>query len=1066
MISESTIDRILHESDIVDIIGASVTLKKKGQNYTGCCPFHSESTPSFTVSPGKQIYKCFGCGKGGNVVSFVMEHNNKTYPEALRILASKCNIHIEEKESTPEERAIEITREGLKIVNQDTCDYYTKCLTENKQAMQYASGRFKDETLKLFNIGYAPDGWEKLKDWARHKGFREEILLKANLLREKDNRTFDAFVDRLIFPIHNAYGDIIGFAGRYMGADKDQAKYINPAETDLYKKDVVLYGIHMAWRAMKTKKESYLVEGYADCMRMHDIGIDNTVAECGTALTSGQIQQLKKYVPTITLVYDNDAAGDKARAKNGKLIIEAGMQCNIIELPKEYEKDDKGELIFDDNKKPILIKQDPDSFFTTQEQFREYEKKHKVDFITWFADQQHKDVGSNPEYKSQFVANISMLMAKMQDRTQHFYVDLFAKRYKIAKKLWEQELKKSMEFNTHVDCDEDKLPEGINKDDYERYGFFEENNCYYFFGKSKVKASNFTIKPLFHLYSKSDNKRLIEVVNEFGYKKTVDIPSKSFISLDQFQQLVYQEGNYIFFESKAHFFKVLNKLSNEFPIANELKTLGWQREGFFAFSNGIYNGQWQPVDEFGITNHEDDKFFSPAFSLVYKDVREDDDEYENDRFFVYKRSDVSFNHWADLMMEVYGRTNGMFAVIFLIGSLFRDIIYERYKIFPHLFLFGEKQSGKSQLAWSLSNVFLNGQPAFNLNSGTNVGFFRRLARFRNSVVWYDEYTNDVDEKRFQALKAAYDGVGHEKGKMTKDARTEITKVNAACVVSGQYLPTRDDNALFTRSILLSFNKQKFTDEAMANYNMLKAIEEKGLSSIITEILPFREMVDKKFGREFQEIFDKIKGELIAEGAQFEERLVRNFVTIMAPAKIIIDSASEINPGFEFKELYARAKEMIVDLSTKISNSEALSLFWITIEYMLDSGQIKENSDFKIERHPKYMRTPILKNGKKESIYFEEDRELLFIRLTKIHPLYMELHRKQYGTNGVDMTSLSHYMNTSDSFAGLINSTRFGEFINTSAYVFDYEKLGVNLKRNGGIVPEMQTSNETNGIDPF
>jgi DNA primase len=667
--------------------------------------------------------------------------------------------------------------------------------------------------------------------------------------------------------------------------------------------------------------------------------------------------------------------------------------------------------------------------------------------VILFADTALVEAGKNLTRRGEAINQICEHIFNMKDPVrQSVFIEEISKRHKISKKVISDKLKTLKESVTIID---EKEPdpfdgfEGVDRNAARKLGFFEHRNCFYFLTKDgPFRASNFVIRPLFHIYSKTDNKRLVEIINEYAYKKTVDIPSKCFVSLEQFQQAVFNEGNYIFFGSKFHFMKVLDDIANKFPVCNELKTLGWQREGFYAFANGSYSGTWQPVDELGITEFEGKKYFSPAFSTVYSDVREDDDEYESDRYFVWHQSPITFGEWTRLMMDVYG-TNARIAIAFTIATIFRDLIYDKYKIFPHLFLFGEKQSGKSQLAWSMSNLFFDNKPAFNLSSGTQVGFHRNLSRIKNALCWWDEYSNDIDPKRIQTLKSAFDGMGHEKGKMTRDNRTEVTKVNSASVISGQYLPTADDNALLTRSILLSFVRKIYSQQELTRYDELKRYEKMGLSSLVGEILQFRKEIDQGFGMVFSELMERIKDELITEGKQFEERLVRNFCCILAPVKIILDSMLSLALSFTFEEIYDQSKTMINELSVQVSSSESLSNFWMMTEYLLDNKMIEAEKDFEIKSVGSIRATN--KKGIVESLNYPQPKMVLFIRFSKIHPLYMEGHRRQFGKNGVDLVSLMHYIKHHPSYIGYLNSYRFSDSV-SSCFAFDYERLNVNLQR--------------------
>jgi DNA primase len=676
------------------------------------------------------------------------------------------------------------------------------------------------------------------------------------------------------------------------------------------------------------------------------------------------------------------------------------------------------------------------------------------------------EAGNNSISKAKAVTEVCQMLIDLNDEfIAKDYIKQLSKAHKISVSDFRDKynyLKKEQEQkNTHeTEGPKIVLPDEVDVDEAYKLGFFKYKNHYCFIGKEGIfKGSNFVITPLFHIYSKNNNKRMVEITNEYDYTRIVDIQSKAFVSSELFQQRVIEEGNYLFYGTKSHFLKILGQINNDFPICNELGTLGWQREGFFAFANGIYDSQWQHSDKFGIVKHNELSYFLPAFSCVNTDVREDDDDYENDRFFIFREGKIKLTEWCDLMNRVYGEKSRI-AIAFTIASLFRDCIYEKYKMFPHLFLFGEKQSGKSQLGWSLSNLFMAGLPPFNLNSGTQVGFHRRLARVKNGIAWFDEYTNDVDEKRFQSLKAAYDGVGHEKGKMSKDNRTEITKVNSACVISGQYLPTRDDNALFTRSIVLNFEKKTYSSKETADYEKLKTHEEEGLSLVITEIIKHRAIIDKKYAMTFSEIFDSIKSDMIKDKKNFEERLLRNFVSTITPLKILIDHAG-LNFGFTYEDIYKQSKELVSELSAQISSSEALATFWNLMEFMLDSDTVKDGIDFDIK--PEY-RVTVNVNGIKEVKTFtdaagkEFPDQIVFIRFSKIHPLYLESHRKQYGVNGVDLVSLMHYVKHHKAFVGLVDSHRFSNSV-SSCYAFRYNEMNVNLRRYKSELPAEIFENE-------
>lgn len=595
-----------------------------------------------------------------------------------------------------------------------------------------------------------------------------------------------------------------------------------------------------------------------------------------------------------------------------------------------------------------------------------------------------------------------------------------------------------------IDAEVEDIPESVNHREAHQLGFYVHKGRYYFITKDGSgkgqKGSNFIIKPLFHIYSKVDNKRLVEITNEYGIIKILDVQSKNMTSSELFFQSIYGEGNFVWHGNKYQWLKILEYISREFPLCNELKTMGWQKEGFYAFANGIFSEDtWKPVDQFGITEHKGVKYFSPSYSTVYAGIREDDDEYENDRAFIYKQSPITLKQWCILMMDVYG-DNAIIAISYAFTALFRDLIYERHKFFPILFLFGEKQSGKSQLAWSISNLFFDNLPAFNLNSGTQVGFHRRNARFRNTVGWFDEYTNDVPEPRFQGIKASYDGIGHEKGKMTKDNRTEITKVVDGIMASGQYLPTRDDNAVLTRSILLMFEKLKYSSVQTAKFETLKNYEVQGLSSMLCDLLVFRKELETNVTRVYSDIMDQIKDDMVHIRQAFDERLIRNYCSMLSVMKII---GSKLDLGFTYQQVYKLAMERLPEQTKQISSSESLSNFWQMIEYLLDNKMIESGVDFIIKGELGIHSEDA--KGMDQTVSWQKSKEVLYIRFSKIHPMYLEAHRKQFGKNGIDITSLLHYIKHHHSYLGYKDCFRFRNTVST-CYCFDHALVGANLFR--------------------
>ncbi len=345
MIDQATIDRIFDAAQINEVVGDFVSLRRRGVNYLGVCPFHHEKTPSFTVSPAKGIYKCFGCGKGGNSVNFIMEHENLSYVEALRYLAKKYGIEIKEKELTSEEREHQNERESLMLISEWASTFFVDKLKNDCEGqaigMTYFRERgFRDDIIEKFQLGYSPQSRNALTTAAQKEGYKLDYLVKTGLtIQREDGQAFDRFSGRVIFPIHGLSGKVIGFGGRVLKTDKNTAKYLNSPESEIYHKSKVLYGIFQARKAIMQADRCYLVEGYTDVISMHQAGIENVAASSGTSLTTEQIRLIKRFTQNVTILYDGDSAGIKASLRGIDMVLEEGLNVKVMLLPDGEDPD-------------------------------------------------------------------------------------------------------------------------------------------------------------------------------------------------------------------------------------------------------------------------------------------------------------------------------------------------------------------------------------------------------------------------------------------------------------------------------------------------------------------------------------------------------------------------------------------------------------------------------------------------------------------------------------------------------------------------------------------------------
>lgn len=345
MISPNTIQQITSRIDIIDVVGEFVKLKKRGTNYLGLCPFHNEKSPSFTVSPAKEIYKCFGCGKSGNTITFLMEHEKYNYVEALRWLAARYNIEVEETETSPEQKQLIQTADSLFIINNFARQFFTNALfnTEDGKAiaLSYLHERgFRNETIEKFQIGYNPDSRDGLTRALLSNQFNKELLPKTGLVSVRNgDELVDNYRGRIIFPIHNHTGKIIGFGARVIGKSDRGPKYINTPENEVYSKSKILYGMYQARMAIDKADECLLVEGYTDVVSLHQAGIENVVASGGTSLTTEQLRLIRKYTNNLTIVYDGDKAGVKAALRGLDMALEESLNVRLVLIPDNEDPD-------------------------------------------------------------------------------------------------------------------------------------------------------------------------------------------------------------------------------------------------------------------------------------------------------------------------------------------------------------------------------------------------------------------------------------------------------------------------------------------------------------------------------------------------------------------------------------------------------------------------------------------------------------------------------------------------------------------------------------------------------
>ena len=1082
------ISRIL-DLPVVSVLEKYITLKRAGANYKACCPFHGEKTPSLVVSPAKNIWKCFGCGAGGNAVNFVMQHEKIEFMDAVRTIAKQHGIHIEEKPITDEERKVLNHKENLRVVNKFAAEWFEAnlYLPENKKHLEYALSRWDAETLRMFSIGYAPDNYHGFESYSRSKGIKRDIAIEAGLIKQAQadpTNVFDHFRNRLIIPIHDHLSRVVGFTGRTLNPN-EPAKYLNTPENDIFKKGDILFGFNVARRYIAERRHAILVEGNADVIRMHEIGILETVATQGTALTTAQINLIKSVADSVTIIGDNDKAGITAVDKNAKLLISAGIFVNVIPLiavqslqenpidaPATTNNKQQTIVIASEARslsvvevKQPTIKSDPDSFFKTKEQYNEYANKNITSFLVYYTSHKKKNSQSS-DRTAQIISEVASLLACLPDSMHTLLVEELTKIIK-PKSVWVDELKKAIK-EKESGAKETKENDTLTPDQVEcmqKYGFYEDQNCYWFAIKeSFVMGSNFTMKPLFHVQSVNNAKRLYEIKNHFNHTETIELAQKDLISLQAFKLRVESLGNFLWEMSDVYLNKLKRMLYENTQTCVEVTQLGWQKAGFYAWGNGIFSPEaanamdesreFQKSDKYGIVSHKKINYYLPAFSSIYE---KEDKLYEFERKFIHTdAAHINMYDYVTKLLNVFG-DNAMVAFSFYLGSLFRDIVAHRFGFFPILNCFGPKGTGKTEMARSLTAFFGIVGNAPNISNTTKAALADHVSQVSNGCVHIDEYRNDIELEKIEFLKGIWDGTGRSRMNMDKDKKKETTAVDCAVVLTGQQIPTADI-ALFSRLVYITFYQTEYSVEQKEAFIELKDIEKHGLTHLTHEVLALRSYFLKNYNSSYEQVVRDIQENV--EKNKVEDRVFRNWAAVIAAAHCLLP---RLSLPFDYKKILTVAIAGIHQQAKETFSSNEISTFWNLVQYMDNQSMIMEKADYRLEYNNKYK----FYKSDDEPITIEraEPFKVIILHWGRIISLYRELGNRQK-INILPPDTIRRYLLNSNAYLGFKNSVRWikldkngspeytreddglttvtpKEWI-TRGYAFDYDALGIDL----------------------
>jgi len=1121
-IKQSSIDNLIDEARIDIVIGATETIKKKGIHYFCFSPFTGETgTPSLCIHVVKNFFYDNSAGFGGNSVQFIMKkYPSMNFFEAVEKVAEITGIILEYEEQSEDAKKIHDEILSMKKIVQFCSDMYQKKFNSLKiddwaKKMMITERGFSEEILQEFMIGFVPNE-RSFVSTPLINNAHFELSKTLGFTNTKDGSSYDVFRNRIMFPIHNDKGEIIGFGGRRSNSEEELsfAKYLNSKDSKLYQKEKVLYGLWQAKKKITSSGKAILLEGYTDVMALHQAEANNSVATCGTSLTDGHAKLLHRFCKHIILFRDGDKAGLRAVHRDIDICLKHGFKVEVVICPDgedpdslskktdinafiEKNKEDailwKAKFLQIEAKNPELISLEktlrdeldkeieslrkdiiPESMMkdlsVIDKKFTKKENDRIFRAINEREREMKQQLADFPKYEPSLVSHAVESMANTLHAipnkiAQKEYVKMVAKILdqkplvlsNIIQSTEENEerAKKSQSKEGEIkDFSIKGLPEGADKDQYLTDRFCEIGNMYWFNrGESFIIGTNFRIIPLFHVEGRADNKRLCEVINHLGHKRLIDFESTDLINFTKIKERLIMEG-FFFFEPGARnedFQLVAKKLLNDFITASELKILGHQRQGFFAFADGVYHeNSFHKVNKYGIVNVEGlekseseyrsdiTHFYSPSHSEIYKSANEGDDPFENDRHFIHKVAPVSLDQWAQQLVTVFG-DKGKLGVAFCLAANFRDLFIQHYNFFPLFGGFGQKDSGKSGFGSCLQAFFYHNLNPLELNTSTLVGLSRRLTRCKNTIVFCDEMRDDIDEAMHQTLKGTWNGIGREKGKGFESNRTTVDKINSAVYYSGQYLPTRDDGALPSRSIIANFENKEYTSQEKEEYNKLIAWNKAGISSFILDCIKHRDYVAKNLTRVYAETSKELKAGL--KDQEYQNRVFDNYCQLLVIIKMLEE---KFHLPFTYKEFLELTKESIVENSETIADSDGLAAFWRIVEYLADPAQhaIKQGSDFIIERTSSFEYIP--KKGEK-TVYMNSNKDkIIFINFSKVHQDYHKEVSKRQGEEVIGATTIRNYLKSKKYFIGLFGSRRMGDKC-PSGYAFNYsmmQRLGI------------------------
>jgi DNA primase catalytic core len=951
LISRQTIEACysVKLSDAITKLGTE--LKKKGAQHTGCCPFHNEKTPSFQVNDAKGIYKCFGCGEGGNnAVQFYMKKNGQTFPEAVEAVANDFGIVIERDDSEQAQQWQQQMerKQTLSAINEQALKVW--------QQFPIPEDAKRHANWQEFELVHAPDEWETIK--LALKEHTPAKLHDIGLLSfsDKKERHYDFFRNRILFPIRDAKGNLIAFGGRAIDPN-EKAKYINTKTTELFDKSRTLYGLHMAAGEIRKRGFAYMVEGYYDVMAMHAADLPNTVAPCGTAITPQHLQLLKRYTDTVVLVMDGDKAGKASATKAAKLAIENQLNVQVCILPDGMDPDD-------------MVRSQADAGIELSTAVHDTLDGNTTDGLLWLSASIYNE-NDNPAERSNQLKEVAELLANIQDPfTQNAYVADIKKQLKLrgnafdklvndTSRQQQRQLPENTNEEGHVlDGKNYTMPRELNvsfdsvREQVQKYGFFIADRRIYMSRKGGENesgtvqyyfkdVSNFSIRIIQHMQDEKKPMRLVEIENVHKKKITFDTSTDDFVSEAAFRKMIEGKGNFSWMGKGTDFERLMLRLKEDMGDGRMVHILGWQPEGFWCFNNRVVklDGSTIIPDSFGQFEIDGTSYYIPSGNELYAT---NEFKFGPQKLVKYSEPETKLKKFYSMMVGVH-REYAYTAILFGISSVFSDIIYDQQGSFPMLFLYGPAGTGKDQLIHATQSLFGLPTDPVDLTDKANTakGIMRDLAQFRNMPAHWSEYRNG--HLLENTLKKLWNRNGYKRGTIDHAFANEVVPVLSTLIFTGNDYPT--DDALIDRIIALELTVNQFDAEADKRYNELKETILGGVSGYITQLLPMRSKFEKEFWKQHKLAVKELKKEMA--NLQVSSRMVQNAATLVATFNLVHEHLPLPFTKQQYLQHIYRAYEKQL---TKRSTGSSIMRFWECVLAAIrdKNNPLRPNFDFRLD----------------------------------------------------------------------------------------------------------------------